>query len=74
MSVKFSSMGVTAWIRQLPATPAESLGGVFCYALATSGVHQLLLLGLTSASFCWKSSRLNAASSTTSQRIAPTAR
>ena len=47
MSVKFSSMGVTAWLRQLVATPAELPGGVFRYALATSGVHQLLLLGLT---------------------------
>ena len=51
MSVKFSSMGVTAWIRQLVATPAELPGSVFRYALATSGVHQLLLLGLTVSVF-----------------------
>ena len=51
MSVKFSSMGVTAWIRRLAAPRAELPGGVFRYALATSGVHQLLLLGLTVSVF-----------------------
>src|SRR6516164_3717350 len=51
MSVKFRSMGVTAWLRQLAATPTELPGSVFRYALATSGVHQLLLLGLTVSVF-----------------------
>jgi len=51
MSVKFWSMGVTAWPRQLAATPTELPGSVFRYALATSGAHQLLLLGLTVSVF-----------------------
>src|SRR6516162_2122434 len=51
MSVKFSSMGVTAWIRRLAAPRTELPGGVFRYALATSGVHQLLLLVLTVSVF-----------------------
>ena len=51
MSVKFWSMGVTAWPRQLAATPTELPGSVFRYPLATSGAHQLLLLGLTVSVF-----------------------
>ena len=41
-------MSVMTWARQFTAAAAEELpGSVFRYALATSGVHQLLLLALT---------------------------
>ena len=41
-------MSNATWVRQLGGDTAEKLpANVFRYALATSGVHQLLLLGLT---------------------------
>jgi ABC-type multidrug transport system fused ATPase/permease subunit len=41
-------MSVMTWARQFTAAAEEELpGSVFRYALATSGVHQLLLLALT---------------------------
>ena len=41
-------MSIATWVRQLGGDTAEKLpANVFRYALATSGVHQLLLLGLT---------------------------
>src|SRR6516162_1948124 len=45
-------MSVTNWVRQLGAVAADELpGNVFRYVLATSGVHQLLLLALTVSVF-----------------------
>src|ERR1700758_3647004 len=45
-------MSVTTWFRQLGAGTADELpSSVFRYVLATSGVHQLLLLALTIAVF-----------------------
>jgi hypothetical protein len=45
-------MSVTTWARQLGAAAAGELpGSVFRYVLATSGVHQLLLLALTVSVF-----------------------
>ena len=45
-------MSVTTWVRQLCAVAADELpGNVFRYVLATSGVHQLLLLALTVSVF-----------------------
>src|ERR1700752_2571067 len=46
-------MSVTTWVRQLGAAVAadELPSSVFRYVLATSGVHQLLLLALTVSVF-----------------------
>ncbi|HKM73749.1 MAG TPA: hypothetical protein VJX94_27425 [Stellaceae bacterium] len=45
-------MSLTTWARQLGAAAADELpGSVFRYALATSGLHQLLLLALTVSVF-----------------------
>jgi ABC-type multidrug transport system fused ATPase/permease subunit len=45
-------MSITTWARQLGADAAEKLpANVFRYVLATSGVHQLLLLALTVSVF-----------------------
>lgn len=45
-------MSATTWIHQLGAAPARELPrNVFRYVLATSGVHQLLLLALTVSVF-----------------------
>ena len=45
-------MSITTWVRQLGAVAAGELpGSVFRYVLATSGVHQLLLLALTVSVF-----------------------
>ena len=41
-------MSLTTWARQLGTAAANELpGSVFGYVLATSGLHQLLLLALT---------------------------
>src|ERR1700751_2271363 len=41
-------MSITAWVHQLRRAAAEKLpGSVFRYVLATSGIHQLLLVAMT---------------------------
>ena len=41
-------MSITAWVRQFQTAVAEKLpGSVFRYVLATSGIHQLLLVAMT---------------------------
>jgi ABC-type multidrug transport system fused ATPase/permease subunit len=47
-SFSFCSMSITSWARQFATAAADELpGSVFRYVLATSGVHQLVLLALT---------------------------
>ena len=45
-------MSLITWVRQLGTIAAHELpGSVFRYVLATSGLHQLLLLALTGSVF-----------------------